>query len=74
MVIGQVHELVDQIWLVQVAGQWAQLLVGIQPLTARNHGDEKITLFNACLVKCLNSSNLNVKEVEKKQMDTIQLT
>ena len=40
MVIGQVHELVDQIWLVQVAGQRAQLFVGGQSLAAGDRGNE----------------------------------
>lgn len=34
MVVGQVHELVDQVRLVKVAGERAELLVGGQAVTA----------------------------------------
>lgn len=42
MMIGKVHELVDKIWLIQVACQRAELFVSGQGVTARNngHGEE----------------------------------
>lgn len=36
--IGKVHELVDKIWLIQVASQWAELFVSGQAVAARNKG------------------------------------
>lgn len=39
--IGKVHELVDKIWLIQVASQWAQLFVSGQAVAARNKGEQK---------------------------------
>lgn len=38
MVVGQVHELVDQVRLVKVAGERAELLVGGQAVTAGGRG------------------------------------
>lgn len=38
VMIGKVHELVDKIWLIQVACQRAELFVSSQAVAARNNG------------------------------------
>lgn len=38
VMIGKVHELVDKIWLIQVACQRAELFISGQAMAARNNG------------------------------------
>lgn len=38
MMIGKIHELIDKIWLIQVACQRAELFVSGQAVAAKNNG------------------------------------
>lgn len=54
MVVGQVHEAVNQVWLTHVSGQGTQLLVGGQAATPRglSHGPLLEDLGLPCQLHC----------------------
>lgn len=59
--IGKVHELVDKIWLIQVACQWAELFVSGQAVAARNKGRRNTEAMDRGAKQILRLSKSNHK-------------
>lgn len=56
MMVGQIHEFVHQVWLIEITSQWTKLLVGRKTLTLESRRDISVTTFsyaNAVIAKAI---------------------
>lgn len=67
MMVGQIHEFVHQVWLIEITSQWTKLLVGRKALTLESRRDISVTIFsytNAIIGKAIVKSQPKAERSE----------